>query len=141
MKHISKLIKIIIIAAILIYAAYLVIVANYSKEIIMIRHSISASDIIFKYEMDPFRYINAEDVDFAFVPGHPIFFIYKNREKLGFIQMRLYNEPFGVRRYLLTGKYAVDIKTGKAIIMQPDRMSPRSITVHHDYDKNVNKDM
>lgn len=115
---------------------YLVVVANYSKEIILIRHNINALDIIYKYETDPSRYVSIEKIDYAVIGGQPIFFVYKNEKELGFVRMDISNELFGVRRYLLISKYVIDIENGKATIMQKDRISRSRIAIN-DYGKNA----
>jgi len=125
----KKIIKIIALSLIIIYVSYLIVIVNYSKEIILLRNNVNVSDIIFKYEADPYRHIIAENIDFAVIMGRPIFFIYKNETELGFLKMSLSN-----RRYLLDSKYVIEIETGKITIVQNDRISRLRILLH-DYDK------
>jgi len=120
----KKLLKIIVLSLILIYASYLVVVANYSKEIFLMRNNISTSDIIFKYETDVSRHVDMETVDDARVWDPAIFLIYlKNDEEIGFIKMRSSDAnilfpliPFRAYTYSLAGKYVIDIKTGDAAV-------------------------
>ena len=144
MKYITKLIKIIILSLILINVVYLLAVANFSKELTLIRHNINASDIIFKYETDPFRHINDRRVSAASVRGESIFFIYKNQEELGFARMTLSSQSRlfpvllpRIERYLLTSKYVINIETGRVEMMQ---MYDIPSSIFHYYRENVKED-